>query len=141
MLAVIILNCAIVAVTVLLHYEFLYQLTRFIPKLHIKHRYRIVVGVFISLTAHVLEVWIFALAYYWMNKADGWGELTGAFNGSLLDCAYYSFVSYTTLGLGDIEPSGSIRYLTGIESLTGLVLITWTASFLYLEMQRHWDAR
>jgi hypothetical protein len=25
--------------------------------------------------------------------------------------------------------------------LTGLVLITWTASFLFLEMQRHWTVR
>ncbi|HHO59743.1 MAG TPA: two pore domain potassium channel family protein, partial [Thiotrichales bacterium] len=32
-------------------------------------------------------------------------------------------------------------YLTGIESLTGLVLITWTASFLYYEMQRYWDTK
>ena len=32
-----------------------------------------------------------------------------------------------------------LRYLTGLESLTGLVLITWSASFLYLEMTRYWD--
>jgi hypothetical protein len=31
--------------------------------------------------------------------------------------------------------------LTGIESLTGLVLITWTASFLFVEMQRFWDSK
>ncbi|MEC4681791.1 MAG: two pore domain potassium channel family protein, partial [Nitrospirota bacterium] len=29
-----------------------------------------------------------------------------------------------------------IRFLTGIEALSGLVLITWTASFLYLQMQK-----
>ena len=130
---------AIVTVTVLIHYEFLYQLTKFIPKLHIKHRYRIVVGVFISLAAHVIEVWIFAFAYYWMHHSEKWGSLSGPFDGSLRDCAYYSFTSYTTLGFGDIIPNGSIRFVTGIESLTGLVLITWTASFLYLEMQKHWD--
>jgi hypothetical protein len=28
----------------------------------------------------------------------------------------------------------------GIESLTGLVLITWTASFSYLSMERFWGA-
>jgi len=41
----------------------------------------------------------------------------------------------------DIEPLGNLRYLIGVESLTGLVLITWTASFLYYEMQRHWTAK
>jgi len=48
------------------------------------------------------------------------------------------YFSYT---LGDIEPLGNIRFLAGIESLTGLVLITWTASFLYYEMQRYWTVR
>jgi hypothetical protein len=55
-----------------------------------------------------------------------------------MDCAYFSFTVFTTLGFGDIQPMGNIRYITGIEALTGLVLITWTASFLYYEMQRHW---
>ena len=56
-----------------------------------------------------------------------------------MDCVYFSFTTFTTLGFGDIHPLGPIRFLTGIEALTGLVLITWTASFLFLEMQRHWD--
>jgi hypothetical protein len=34
-----------------------------------------------------------------------------------------------------------LRHLTGIEALTGLVLITWSASFLFLEMQRYWPTR
>ena len=56
----------------------------------------------------------------------------------ILDSVYYSFTSYTTLGFGDIEPSGAIRFVTGMESLTGLVLITWTASFIFIEMERYW---
>ena len=40
----------------------------------------------------------------------------------------------------DLKISGdALRYLTGLESLTGLVLITWSASFLYLEIIRYWD--
>jgi len=76
-----------------------------------------------------------------MNKANGWGNLAGNFDGSLMDCGYFSFTTFTTLGFGDIEPTGHLRYLTGIEALTGLVLITWTASFLYFEMQRYWNGR
>ena len=78
---------------------------------------------------------------HFVLAGSGWGSLEGNFDGSLLDCVYFSFTVYTTVGFGDIEPLGYIRYLTGIESLAGLVLITWTASFLYLEMQRHWDER
>ncbi len=131
--------CSIVALCVVIHYEFLYQLTHLMPRSNIKHRFRIVLGVLGALVAHSLEIWIFALAYYWMHAADGWGNLQGNFDGSLMVSAYFSFTTYTTLGLGDIEPFGNLRYLAGIESLTGLLLITWTASFLYLEMTRSWD--
>jgi hypothetical protein len=100
-----------------------------------------VLGVCGALLAHAVEVWIFAVAYYVMHRMPGWGELQGNFNGSLMDSVYFSFTTFTTLGFGDIQPIGHLRYLTGIESLTGLVLITWTASFLFVEMQRYWDSR
>lgn len=141
MLAVYILNSIIVMVVVMIHYEILYYLSVLIKRMSIKHRFRIVFGVFGCLIAHALEIWVFAIPYFFMNHSAGWGHLEGNFTGSLLDCAYFSFTTYTTLGFGDISPLGHLRYLTGIESLTGLVLITWTASFLYYEMQRYWDSR
>ena len=76
-----------------------------------------------------------------MHGAKGWGYFEGNFNGSLMDCVYFSFTTFTTLGFGDIEPIGDLRYLTGLEALVGLVLITWTASFLFIEMQRCWDSK
>ena len=140
MLKVFLLNSLVIATTVIIHYEFLYRFTNLMPKLAIKHRFRIVLGVFGALTAHALEVWIFAASYYFMHHAEGWGHLEGNLTGNLMDFAYFSFTSYTTLGTGDIIPIGDIRFLTGLESLTGLVLVTWTASFLYLEMIRYWNA-
>ena len=141
MLWVFIINSLIVASVVIIHYEFIYRMVIYLPKMKVKHRYRIVIGVFAALIAHVIEIWLFALAYYAKNLSEGWGELSGNFDGSLMDCAYFSFTVYTTVGFGDIEPSGYLKHLTGIESLTGLVLITWTASFLYFEMQRHWQSK
>ena len=141
MLGVIAINSLVVLVVVTIHYEFLYRATRAMPRLRIPHRYRILAGVFAALAAHAIEIWVFAAAYFFMHRADGWGSLAGNFDGSLLDCAYFSFTVFTTLGFGDIEPLGELRYLTGIESLTGLVMITWSASFLFVEMQRHWNPR
>lgn len=138
---VFLINSLVVAITVFIHYEFLYRVSTIIPKMVIRHRFRIVFGVLASLVAHTIEIWIFAIAYYYMHHSSDWGELYGNFNGSIMDCAYFSFTTYTTLGFGDIEPIGHLRFLTGIESLTGLVLITWTASFLFFEMQRYWDTR
>ena len=136
---VVIVNISVIALAVLIHYEFLYRLSIAIPKMRIKHRFRIVVGVFGALVAHSIEIMLFAIAYYLLTQGQEWGHLAGNFNGTLLDCIYFSYTTYTTLGFGDIEPHGQIRHLVGLESLTGLLLITWTASFLYYEMQRHWN--
>ena len=135
------INSLVVVLAIVIHYEFLFRMTLLVPKLRVKHRFRIVLGVCGALLAHAVEVWIFATAYYVMHRMPGWGELQGNFSGSLMDCVYFSFTTFTTLGFGDIQPIGHLRYLTGIESLTGLVLITWTASFLFVEMQRYWDSR
>ena len=129
----------VIAIVVIIHYEFMFRFTLLMPHMQIRHRFRIVFGVFGALTAHAVEVWIFALSYYWMHHAKGWGYFEGNFEGTIFDCAYFSFTTYTTLGFGDVVPRGALRYLTGLESLTGLVMITWTASFLYLEMTRYWD--
>ncbi len=141
MLHSLLINSIIVALCVLLHYEVLYKLASSLHHFAISPRYRVLAGVFTILITHIIEIWLFALAYYLMINLEGMGTLTGNFDQSLLDSAYFSFTSYTTLGFGDIEPSGHIRFLTGLESLTGLVLITWSASFLFLEMQRYWPKR
>jgi hypothetical protein len=92
-----------------------------------------------ALVAHSIEVRVFGLAYYLMHKAEGQGHFEGNFDGSLADSVYFSFTTLTTLDFGDIQPIGELRYLTGIEALTGLVLITWTASFLFIGMQNYWN--
>ena len=139
MLTVIAVNIMVIATVVIVHYEFLYRFTVVMPYLNVRHRFRILFGVFGALLAHAVEVWIFAFSYFWMHHTEGWGHFEGNFDGTLLDCAYFSFTTFTTLGIGDIAPHGEVRYLSGLEALTGFVLITWTASFLYLEMTRYWD--
>ncbi len=141
MVTLFLVNSIVVAVVVIIHYECLFRMTLAIPKISIPHRYNILLGVFVGLIAHAAEIWVFAFAFYFMHHQPGWGALTGNFDGSVMDCVYFSFTTYTTLGFGDIEPLGDLRFLVGIESLTGLVLITWTASFLFLEMQRYWKTR
>ncbi|MDQ7002624.1 MAG: potassium channel family protein, partial [Ghiorsea sp.] len=122
-------------------YEVLFQLTCIMPKLKIKHRLRIVFGIFGALIAHIIEILVFAMAYFLMHNSEKWGYLEGNYQGSLSDAVYFSFTTFTTLGFGDIIPHGILRFLVGIEAVTGLVLITWTASFLYFEMQRYWQEK
>jgi hypothetical protein len=90
------------------------------------------------LIAHFLEVWIFAIAYMFVEHKMGFGRIVGMTTGDIFDYFYYSSISYTTVGFGDLVPVGVIRMLTAAEGLAGLSLITWSASFTFLAMQRFW---
>lgn len=132
-----VINAFIVVLVVLMHREALVRLSALLKVMHSRHNLRLVTAVLGVLIAHTAQVWVFAIAYFFMHHADSWGSLQGNFNGSFLDCVYFSFATFTTVGYGDIEPVGALRFLTGIEGLTGLVLITWSASFLFMKMQRY----
>lgn len=55
----------------------------------------------------------------------------------MLDAIYLSALNYSTLGLGsDLAPVGAIRMLVAIESVLGLLMITWSASFTYFRVSR-----
>jgi hypothetical protein len=69
----------------------------------------------------------------------GMGSIPGKFVGGFYDYLYFSTVSYTSLGIGDLYPTGVLQLLTGVESLIGLVMIAWTGSFTYLAMEKFWS--
>lgn len=139
MIAAVIINGLLVAASVLIHYEILSRLSIIIPVISMPPRFKVVLGVLGALCAHVIEIWLFAFGYFYMIDSGLFGTLEGRFDGSLLDCVYFSFTTYSTLGFGDIEPVGLLRFLVGLEALTGLVLITWSASFMFIEMQKFWQ--
>jgi hypothetical protein len=139
MLIAILINSALVASAVVIHYEMLRLLSVVIPRLKIKHRLRVLIGVFGTICAHVIEVCLFGLAFFLMIHYGDFGSLKGNFDGSLVDSIYFSFTNYTTVGYGDIEPLGALRFLAGVEALTGLSLITWSASFMFMEMTQFWN--
>ena len=134
------INSLLVSIAVVIHYEVLRLLWVMIPKLiTIKHRLRVIIGVFGTICAHILEVWLFGIAFYLMLSYGDFGSLEGNFDGSLMDCVYFSITNYTTVGYGDIEPFGNLRFTAGIEAITGLSLITWSASFMFMEMTKFWE--
>ena len=139
MIAALAINISLVAIAVVIHYEMLRLLSVLIPRLRIKHRLRVLIGVFGTICAHIIEICLFGLACYLMMRDGGFGDLTGSCDGSLVDSIYFSFTNYTTVGYGDIAPQGSLRFLAGVEAITGLSLITWSASFMFMEMTQFWD--
>lgn len=134
-----ILNGSLIALAVFIHYETLYTLASHLPRLtRIAPSYRVLLGVFAILVAHAIEIWVFALGYYISIGLDH-GALYGMTTSDpLSDCVYVSWIAYTTVGFGDVVASGDMRFLPGLEALTCFVLITWSASFLFIEMQKFW---
>jgi len=139
-LVVVATTIAIVSGSVLLHYETLRLLSLVLLRFHAKRRRRILVLMFALLALAILEIWAFGIGYDLLLAMPGYGALHGpaSLNENLLDYVYFSASIYTTLGLGDFVPSGSIRFLVGTEALVGFTLISWSAAFTFLEMERFW---
>lgn len=140
-----IFNTLLVILAILIHYEVLFWMDKKLPRIaHLPPRFRVLVGVGVLFLTHIVEIWLFGIGYYFTLQFEGMGHLIGqgAITGEFLDYIYLSFITFTTVGYGDIVAQGYVRYLTGVEALTGLLLITWSASFLFLEMQKYWtDSR
>jgi hypothetical protein len=128
----------VVILCILMHYEALSLLTAFLKRAHMHQRPKVLLLIFAILLIHVAEIWVFGSAYYVLTSFAGFGALVGSHAMGFLDSIYFSAVCYTTLGLGDVVPTGAVRFLAGVEALSGFVLITWSASFTFLEMERFW---
>jgi hypothetical protein len=128
-----------VVVCVTLHYEGLRLLSDKLPMPKHHHRRRIILLIICLLLLHSLEIWVFGLCYFGLENFTGFGEFLGITHMGLLDCIYYSASVFTTLGFGDIVPTGPIRFMTGVEAVAGLTFITWSASYTFLEMHKTWD--
>jgi hypothetical protein len=131
--------CFLVLATVMVHYEALRLLDWTVRRLKQLHRLRILVVVLGCFCAHIVEVVIFAVGLYLSATSLGLGLIEGVVGDGFRDYLYLSIVSYTSLGIGDIYPTGHLRLLVGVEALIGLMMITWSATFTFLEMKNLWD--
>ena len=138
--AVVFATLAAVAVCVLLQYEGLVLTWKWVAGHRGHKRTKVVYAILSIITLHVIEIWLFGTAIWALLLIRGTGSLHGPESAELLECIYLSAVTFSTVGFGDIAPVGPIRFLAATEALTGFVLITWSASFTYLEMERFWRA-
>src|SRR5688500_8138895 len=98
----IVLALALIASTVIIHYEMLRGTSRLAPELSVPPRFRVLIviaGVFVS---HILEISLYAGVYMVMYLHFGLGSIAGEFPGGLVDFFYFSVTTYTTLGVGDV---------------------------------------
>ena len=124
----IIFTVVLVFLSIKIHGLTLYYLSKNISKQFV---YRDFVKISCSLiVSHLVQILLFACYYYSAFHAyTNLNFFGGNIEGNFLDFFYYSINCYTTLGTGDIYPTGTMRIATGLEALIGLVLIAWTAAF------------
>jgi hypothetical protein len=77
---------------------------------------------------HLLEIALWA-AYYTATSA------LPDFTSSL----YFSAVTYTTTGYGDVVLDRPWRLVGGIEALTGILMCGWTTGFFFAAMSRFYE--
>jgi hypothetical protein len=138
-LIVVLITVLAVSAVVLVHYEGLSLLSQWLARRREAHpRRKVLYGIFGVLTLHIMEIWIFGAAVWVALMFANTGSVFGTNPTTLLDAVYLSAVTYTTVGFGDVAPVGPIRFIGGTMALTGFVLLTWSASFTFLEMERYW---
>ncbi|WP_220338234.1 potassium channel family protein [Wenzhouxiangella sediminis] len=142
---IVLTTALVVMLAVVLHFEVIFGLNRWGAGRRIAsrgrnhhHRPTLLLVMFALLLAHVAEIWLFGLAYSVLLSDPSYGGIEGYESLDFLDCVYFSATTYTTVGWGDLFATGPIRFLAGTEALVGFMLITWSASFVYLIMARTW---
>ena len=90
---------------------------------------------FIELTAwmillHLAEIAVWAVTYAAAGVMPG---LQSAF--------YFSTVSYTTTGYGDLVLPEEWRLIGGVEALTGILMCGWSTGFFFAVVSRLYQAR
>jgi len=84
----------------------------------------------LGVALHTVQILLWAFALLRLDQA---GELQ-----TLEKAVYFSFVTFTTLGYGDITLSEGWRILSGIEALNGILLVGWTTAMLFAAVQKVW---
>lgn len=133
----IIIVAVLVTATVLIHYEALSRLAIIASAASVPKRAKMLIGVFGVIAIHLIEITLYGVGYWFGDIAVDIGNFAGRAV-KFVDYIYFSAETYTTLGLGDIYPVGDLRLIASIEPLNGLILLGWSASFTYLEMEKYW---
>lgn len=121
------LGAVIIAATVIIHAVGLIEVTRFVGRVTDRvrldgRRSRIVAMVIIvlgTLAVLTVEVWLWAVAHL----------VIGSFP-DFETALYFSIVSFSTLGYGDVIPPEEWRVFAALEGINGFLLIGWSTAYL-----------
>lgn len=117
--------CTAVHYEVIRHFDAAFRVRQGLLRKHVP----VVVAVIVL--AHLLEIGIFALAFWFSSFVLHLGSFVGS--GPSRPEEYFALAaeSYTSFGYGDIVPEGWLRFVVSVAPLIGLLLLAWSGAFLY----------
>ena len=136
---ILLIGIAAILMTAGFFYECLCLTACFVSKAIKKPRalmFTMVAGIFIG---HLVSIFIYAFIYWVLIHYLGFANLSGNIPDHFPTYVYFSATTYSSLGIGDVFPIDALRFLTGIEAINGLILITWSAAYTYFSIQKMWN--
>lgn len=139
MIPVFIIGISGITITVALHAMatsfIVYLLQKYAMVSHKRHGRRVrpvILGFTASALAvkHFADIMLWAVAYRHFAGVDQFEDFESA--------VYFSSVTYTSLGYGDIVLNPGWRIICGIEAMNGIMLFGWSAALLFVLVQRMW---
>ena len=131
------LNMAIAAllmvVTTAIHASGMLLVVRVVLTKDVQSRYRkklmhlfSVAGVVLLMfLVSVIEVLVWSATYLWLGALEGIEKAT-----------YFSMVTFTTLGYGEIVLEEQWRLLASFEAANGIIMFGWTTAIVLATVQR-----
>jgi hypothetical protein len=96
-----------------------------------RRRVGLLLGLFVWIVLlHLIQVSLWAIVFWRARELP-----------TLETAVYFSLVTYTTIGFGDVVLGPGWRVLAGIEGLAGIILIGWSTAFVFAVVNRmyeHW---
>lgn len=89
------------------------------PARFLRDAFALVVLALLLMLAHIIEMWMWAWTFMRLDLFDGWQQ-----------ALYFSAVSYTTLGFGDVLLPEEWGLLSGAAAANGLLLFGLSAAFM-----------
>lgn len=89
----------------------------------------ILTGVFLLLL-NFSQAFLWAMMYFFVPGITDFETFENAI--------YFSLVTFSTLGYGDMTIGTSHRLLSGIEAINGILLIGWSTTLMFTVMQQIW---
>lgn len=127
MLANLTLGTMMISATVIVHTLGLMAVTHLIGRLTDRFRMHgrrsrivailtVVMGTFALLT---VEVWLWAITYHLLDVVQDFET-----------ALYFSTVTFSTIGYGDVVPAQRWRLFCALEGINGFLLIGWSTAYL-----------